>query len=58
MLTIGHMAIFVVKSIVIQNDGQRYGCINWCDFLGNILWPLKNKYIIVCTLVENGNKHL
>jgi len=25
---IGHMAMFVVKSIVIQNDGQGYGSIN------------------------------
>ena len=28
MLTIGHMAMFVVKCIVIQINGQSYGSIN------------------------------
>jgi len=28
MLTVGHMAMFVVKSIVIQINGQSYGSIN------------------------------
>ena len=28
VLTIGHMSMFVVKSIVIQNNGLAYGSIN------------------------------
>ena len=28
LLTIGHMAMFVVKSIVIEINGQVYGSIN------------------------------
>jgi len=31
MLTIGHMAMFVVKSIVIQINGQSYGSIKIYD---------------------------
>ena len=46
LLTIEHMAMFVVKSIVIQINGKVYGLINnYCNYKNNSIYTIENNMV-------------